>query len=106
MKTIELADEELGTLIDALGTWMELPEEWEGEEWLRRQDRGADLDIQLRELLNRDDGWGDQDDHPEQAQNSREAAWEESLEAEFIQAGIDARENVKRMSRLQLALDK
>jgi len=54
MKTIELTDEELGTLIDALGTWMELPEEWEGEEWLRRQDRGADLDIQLRELLNRD----------------------------------------------------
>ena len=106
MKTIELTDEELGTLIDALGTWMELPEEWEGEEWLRRQDRGADLDIQLRELLNRDDGWGDQDDHPEQAQNSREAAWEESLEAEFIQAGIDAREIVKRMSRLQLALDK
>ena len=102
MKTIELTDEELGTLIDARGTWMELPEEWEGEEWLRRQDRGADLDMELRELLNRDDGWGDQDDHPEQAQNSREAAWEE----EFIQAGIDARENVKRMSSLQLALDK
>mgnify|MGYP003665025502 FL=1 len=102
MKTIELTDEELGTLIDALGTWMELPTEWEGEEWLRRQDRGADLDIQLRELLNRDDGWGDQDDHPEQAQNSREAAWEE----EFIQAGIDARETVKRMSRKPIPLDK
>ena len=57
MKTIELTDEELGTLIDALGTWMELPEEWEGEEWLRRQDLGADLDMELREVLNRDDGW-------------------------------------------------
>ena len=45
MKTIELTDEELGTLIDALGTWMELPEEWEGEEWLRRQDRGAAIAI-------------------------------------------------------------
>jgi len=57
MKTIELTDEELGTLIDALGTWMELPTEWEGEEWLRRQDAGADLDIQLSELFNRDEGW-------------------------------------------------
>ena len=105
MKTIELTDEELGTLIEALGDWLadDRPDE---RTWLRRQDRGADLDMELRELLNRDDGWGDQDDHPEQAQNSREAAWEESLEAEFIQAGIDARENVKRMSRLQLALDK
>ena len=91
MKTIELTEEELGTLIAALGTWMELPEEWEGEEWLRRQDAGADLDIQLRELFNRDDGWCDQDDHPEQVQASREAAWEEV----FIQAGIDAREMSK-----------
>ena len=101
MKTIELTDEEISTLIDALGDWLadDRPDE---RTWLRRQDRGADLDMELRELLNRDDGWGDQDDHPEQIQNSREAAWEE----EFIQAGIDARENVKRMSRLQLALDK
>ena len=101
MKTIELTDEEISTLIDALGDWLadDRPDE---RTWLRRQDRGADLDMELRELLNRDDGWGDQDDHQEQAQNSREAAWEE----EFIQAGIDARENVKRMSRLQLALDK
>ena len=105
MKTIELTDEEISTLIDALGDWLadDRPDE---RTWLRRQDRGAELDMELRELLNRDDGWGDQDDHPEQIQNSREAAWEESLEAEFIQAGIDARENVKRMSRLQLALDK
>ena len=92
MKTIELTDEELGTLIDALGTWMELPEEWEGEEWLRRQDAGADLDMELRELLNRCDDWGDQDDHPEQAQASREAAWEESLGAEPL---WDAREMSK-----------
>ena len=101
MKTIELTDEELGTLIEALGDWLadSRPDE---RTWLRRQDRGADLDMELRELLNRDDGWGDQDDHPEQAQNSREAAWEE----EFIQAGIDARENVKRMSRKPIPLDK
>ena len=105
MKTIELTDEEISTLIDALGDWLadDRPDE---RTWLRRQDRGADLDMELRELLNRDDGWGDQDDHPEQAQNSRGAAWEESLEAECIQAGSDARENVKRMARLQLALDK
>tara|TARA_Y100000296_G_scaffold26046_1_gene30631 strand:+ start:335 stop:466 length:132 start_codon:yes stop_codon:yes gene_type:complete len=37
MITLELTEEEIGTLIDALGTWMELPEECEGEEWLRRQ---------------------------------------------------------------------
>ena len=98
MKTIELTDEEISTLIDALGDWLadDRPDE---RTWLRRQDRGADLDMELRELLNRDDGWGDQDDHPEQAQNSREAAWEESLEAEFIQAGIDARERAKASSR-------
>ena len=82
MKTIELTDEELGTLIDALGTWMELPTEWEGEEWLRRQDLGADLDMELREVLNRDDGW----DGGNPA-------------VEFIQAGIDAREQVKATSR-------
>ena len=101
MKTIELTDEEISTLIDALGDWLadDRPDE---RTWLRRQDRGADLDMELRELLNRDDGWGDQDDHPEQAQNSREAAWEE----EFIQAGIDARETVKRMSRKPIPLDK
>ena len=90
MKIVELTDEDLKTLIDALGDWLadDRPDE---RTWLSRQDRGGFLDIELRELLNRDDGWGDQDDHPEQAQNSREAAWEE----EFIQAGIDAREMSK-----------
>ena len=90
MKTIELTDEQIKTLIDALGDW--LADDRPGESaWLRRQDRGGFLDMELRELLNRDDGWDDQDDHPEQAQNSREAAWEE----EFIQASIDAREMSK-----------
>ena len=101
MKTIELTDEELGTLIDALGDWL-ADDRASYHERLHRQDRGVSLEIELRELLNRDDGWGDQDDHPEQAQNSREAAWEE----EFIQAGIDARETVKRMSRKPIPLDK
>jgi len=95
MITLELTEEDIGTLIDALGTWMELPEECEGEEWLRRQSAGADLDMELREAFNRRNDWGDQDDHPEQAQASREAAWEE----EFIQAGIDAREQIKETSR-------
>ena len=90
MKTIEVTDEEIKTLIDALGDWL-ADDSADGRTWLLRQDRGGLLDIELRELLNRDDGWGDQDDHPEQAQNSREAAWEE----EFIQAGIDAREMSK-----------
>ena len=83
MITLELTEEEIGTLIDALGTWMELPEECEGEEWLRRQDLGADLDMDLREAFNRrHDGW--------------DAA---CAEATFIQAGIDAREQIKETSR-------
>ena len=82
MITLELTEEEVATLIDALGTWMELPEECEGEEWLRRQDLGADLDMDLREALNR-----------------REDDWQRSAEATFIQAGIDAREQIKETSR-------
>ena len=86
MITLELTEEEVGTLIDALGTWMELPEECEGEEWLRRQSAGADLDMDLREALNRrHDGW--------------DAACAAAAEATFIQAGIDAREQAKATSR-------
>ncbi len=83
MITLELTEEEIGTLIDALGTWMELPEECEGEEWLRRQDLGADLDMDLREAFNR-------------RNDSFDAA---CAEATFIQAGIDAREQIKETSR-------
>ena len=83
MITLELTEEEIGTLIDALGTWMELPEECEGEEWLRRQDAGADLDMDLREAFNR-------------RNDSFDAA---CAEATFIQAGIDAREQIKEASR-------
>ena len=90
MITLELTEEEIGTLIDALGTWMELPEECEGEEWLRRQALGADLDMDLREAWARkDDGW-------DAAINTAAAA-----EDTFIQAGIDAREQVKATSRAQ-----
>ena len=83
MITLELTEEEIGTLIDALGTWMELPEECEGEEWLRRQDLGADLDMDLREAFNR-------------RNDSFDAA---CAEAAFIQAGTDAREQIKETSR-------
>ena len=83
MITLELTEEEIGTLIDALGTWMELPEECEGEEWLRRQALGADLDMDLREAFNR-------------RNDSFDAA---CAEATFIQAGIDAREQAKATSR-------
>ena len=86
MITLELTEEEVGTLIDALGTWMELPEQHEGEEWLRRQDAGADLDIDLREAFNRrDDGF--------------DAACAAAAEATFIQAGTDARDQIKETSR-------
>ena len=82
MITLELTEEEVETLIDALGTWMELPEECEGEEWLRRQDIGADLDLELREGLATGDG------------NVADDAADT-----FIQAGIDAREQAKATSR-------
>ena len=86
MITLELTEEEVGTLIDALGTWMELPEECEGEEWLRRQALGADLDLDLREAFNRrHDGW--------------DATCAAAAEDTFIQAGIDAREQIKETSR-------
>ena len=85
MITLELTEEEVGTLIDALGTWMELPEQHEGEEWLRRQDAGADLDMDLREAFNRrNDGW--------------DAACAAAAE-DIIQADIDAREQIKETSR-------
>ena len=88
MITLELTEEEIGTLIDALGTWMELPEECEAEEWLRRQALGADLDLDLREAFNRrHDGWD--------AAIATAAAAEDT----FIQAGIDAREQIKETSR-------
>ena len=88
MITLELTEEEVATLIDALGTWMELPEECEGEEWLRRQALGADLDLDLREAFNRrHDGWD--------AAIATAAAAEDT----FIQAGIDAREQAKATSR-------
>jgi len=86
MITLELTEEEMGTLIEALGTWMELPDECEGEEWVRRQGAGADLDMDLREALNRrHDDW--------------DAACAAAAEDTFIQAGIDAREQIKETSR-------
>ena len=92
MITLELTEEEVETLIDALGTWMELPEECEGEEWLRRQDLGADLDLDLREAFNRrNDGW----DAAEDTENHTFT----QTEQDFIQAGIDAREQAKATSR-------
>jgi hypothetical protein len=78
----EFTEEEVATLIDALGVWMEQPSEWEGEEWLRRQDIGADLDLELRE------GWA-----------TGEGNVADDAADTFIQAGIDAREQVKATSR-------
>ena len=76
-----MTDEDLKTLIDALGDWLadDRPDE---RTWLRRQDRGGFLDMELRELLNRDDDWDGG-----------------NAEEELVQAGIDAREQVKATSR-------
>ncbi len=90
MKTIELSNEELKTLIDALGDWLadDRPDE---RTWLRRQDRGGFLDMELRELLNRDDDW---DSEPVPSVSSG-TLWADDM----IQAGIDAREQFKAISR-------
>ena len=86
MTTLELTEEEIGTLIDALGDWMEQPARDDTREWLRRQDAGADLDMDLREAFNRrNDGF--------------DAACAAAAEDTFIQAGIDAREQIKETSR-------
>ena len=88
MITLELTEEEIGTLIEALGDWMEQPARDDTPEWLRRQSAGADLDMDLREAFNRrHDGW-------DAAINTAAAA-----EDTFIQAGIDAREQIKETSR-------
>ena len=86
----EFTEEEVATLIDALGVWMEQPSEWEGEEWLRRQDIGADLDLDLREGLATGDG-----NVADDTQNHTFT----QMEQDFIQAGIDAREQAKATSR-------
>ncbi len=86
MTTLELTEEEIGTLIDALGEWMEQPARDDTQEWLRRQSAGADLDMDLREAFNRrNDGF--------------DAACAAAAEDTFIQAGIDAREHIKETSR-------
>jgi len=48
---INLSETEIQTVLSALDTWMEQPSEWEGEEWLRRQDAGADLSAKLRRAV-------------------------------------------------------
>jgi len=86
MITLELTEEDIGTLIDALGDWMEQPARDDTREWLRRQDAGADLDMDLREAFNRrNDGF--------------DAACAAAAEDTFIQAGTDAREQIKETSR-------
>ena len=85
MTTLELTEEEIGTLIEALGDWLNQPGADDTREWLRRQDAGADLDMDLREAFNRrNDGW--------------DAACAAAAE-DIIQADTDAREQIKETSR-------
>ena len=86
----EFTEEEVVTLIDALGVWMEQPTDRESEEWLHRQDIGSGLDLDLREGLATGEGnvVADADNHTFT-----------QMEQDFIQAGIDAREQAKATSR-------
>ena len=85
MITLELTEEDIGTLIEALGDWLNQPGPHDTREWLRRQDAGADLDMDLREAFNRrNDGW--------------DAACAAAAE-DIIQADTDAREQIKETSR-------
>ena len=96
MTTLELTEEEIGTLIEALGDWMEQPARDDTPEWLRRQSAGADLDMDLREALNRrHDGWDAACAAVPDTQNHTFT----QTEQDFIQAGIDAREQAKATSR-------
>jgi len=84
---IELTEEEVTALIEALGTWMEEPN-LTNEEWLKRQDIGADLDMDLRESWARkDDGWDSAVDA------------EINAETQMFNAGVKAREQQKATSR-------
>ena len=97
MITLELTEEEIGTLIEALGDWMEQPARDDTPEWLRRQSAGADLDLDLREAFNRrHDGW---DATCAAAAEDTQNHTFTQTEQDFIQAGIDAREQIKETSR-------
>jgi hypothetical protein len=97
MKTLELTDRELSLLMAAIGT--------HAQELMKEPPKGClptpqmgdlinelwALEGDLREILNRDDGWGfDRGPDANDDQNRQQTA-----EAQFIQAGIDAREAQK-----------
>lgn len=90
MKTVELTDRELELLMDALATHSEALNDSlvaSGDpELADALTEVLDLELDLRELFHRDDGWGrDNDAVPDAA-------------LDMIQAGIDAREEVKATS--------
>ena len=90
MKTVELTDRELELLVDALGTHCEaLNDSLVGSGDPEDADaltEVLDLETDLRELLHRDDDWGRENDCVPDAA------------LDMIQAGIDAREEVKATS--------
>ena len=91
MKTVELTDRELALLLDALamhGHALKDSLVASGDpELADALTEVEDLEIDLCELLHRGDGWDRENDAlPDAA-------------AEFIQAGIDAREHQKATSR-------
>ena len=91
MKTVELTDRELELLLDALAIHGDALNDSlvasGNPELADALTEVLDLETDLREMLHRDDGWDRENDAiPDAA-------------AEFIQAGIDARELQKATSR-------
>jgi hypothetical protein len=91
VKTVELTDRELELLLDALAIHGDALNDSlvasGNPELADALTEVLDLETDLREMLHRDDGWDRENDAiPDAA-------------AEFIQAGIGAREQVKESSR-------
>ena len=106
MKTVELTDRELEILIDALGTHCTaLGDSLAASgnpELADALTEVEDLETDMRELLHRDDGWGN-DAIPSAALDVAcshdHRLHMNDAELDMVQAGIDAREQQKATSR-------
>tara|TARA_Y100000310_G_scaffold339405_1_gene431949 strand:- start:99 stop:422 length:324 start_codon:yes stop_codon:yes gene_type:complete len=79
MKTFELNDREITILLEALGEFINSPARCTDDLHPEAQAIREDLNLSLRELLYREDEWASKPD----------------AAAQFVQAGIDAREQAK-----------
>tara|TARA_R110002110_G_scaffold81984_3_gene213210 strand:+ start:740 stop:1150 length:411 start_codon:yes stop_codon:yes gene_type:complete len=94
---IDLTDREMQLLIDCIGTNIETVKRRHVADAMVAEllTELADLDMDLREALHRqDDGWGDADD-PDLLMDPVDFAVKHDAETQMFNAGIDAREKIK-----------